>query len=368
MKKAYRIALVFGGRSGEHEVSLSSARSFLDALEPSRFAVSLFGVSPAGLWLGGPDALAALEERARRGCATEADTERDWPGLLIDPPHPVPRGPGHALEGVDAVFNLIHGTHGEDGCLQGLFELADVPYVGAGVAGSAVAMDKLLAKAVLRDAGLEVGNFLGVARRRLEDDEAGVIAELERQLRYPMFVKPANLGSSVGISRARDAAGLAAALKLAAVYDRRLIVEEAVEGHEIECAVLGNDEPVASVAGEIRPANEFYDYDAKYVDDSELLIPAPCLDDTAQAEVKRLALAAFRALDIAGMARVDFFYERPSGRLILNEVNTIPGFTPISMYPKLLVADGLEYNDLVERLVELALERHAEVQRNLRHR
>jgi D-alanine-D-alanine ligase len=375
MTKRYRLALVFGGRSGEHEVSLSSARSFLDAVDPERFDVLQIGITLSGRWFTGPNILEQLADRARLGTVPGEGLPEEWVGLTpvapLPEPRDIPRPPGrsHPLTEVDTVFNLVHGSYGEDGCLQGLFELVDVPYVGAGVAGSAAAMDKLLAKAVLRDAGLEVGDFEPVLRRELENDRRAVIDLLEVRLPYPMFVKPANLGSSVGVRKAEDRRRLGAALDYAAAFDRRIIVERAVTGDEIECAVLGNDAPRASVAGEIRPANEFYDYDAKYVDDSELLIPAPCLDESGQAEVRRLALAAFRALDIAGMARVDFFRERSTGRFIVNEVNTLPGFTPISMYPKLWVADGLEYNELVARLVELALERHADRRRNLhRHR
>jgi D-alanine-D-alanine ligase len=365
--KKIRIALVFGGRSGEHEVSLTSARSFIEALDPERFQIIPVGITKQGRWLAGPRILEELENRADflpkgRPDPPPADVTSATPlpepvGGTANPPRPFAEA--------DVVFNLIHGTYGEDGCLQGLFELADLPYVGAGVLGSALAMDKLAAKAVLAASGLPVGPYLGLTRAELETNPEEARGRIEARIEYPLFVKPANLGSSVGVTKVHDQSELAAALELAASFDRRIIVEQAVEGREIECAVLGNDDPEASVPGEILPAREFYDYDAKYVEDSELLIPAP-LTTAQAAEVRRLAVAAFKALDVAGMARVDLFLERATDRLLINEVNTIPGFTPISMYPKLWVASGLSYNDLVARLVELALERHRDRHRTRR--
>ncbi len=362
-----RIALVFGGRSGEHEVSLTSARSFIEALDPARFTVIPVGVTQEGLWLAGPGILAELESRV--GLLPKGVT--DPPPADISPATPLPEPAGATVNApksfteADVVFPLIHGTYGEDGCLQGLFELADLPYVGAGVLGSALAMDKLAAKAVLTAAGLPVGPHLGLTRAGLEADPEGVKIRIEAKLTYPLFVKPANLGSSVGITKVHDASELATAYAFAASYDRRIIVEQGIEGREIECAVLGNDSPEASVPGEIVPAREFYDYDAKYVEDSRLLIPAP-LTTAQTTEAKRLTLAAFKALDVSGMARVDLFLERGTGRFLISEVNTIPGFTPISMYPKLWAASGLGYNELVARLVELALERHRDRRRTRR--
>ncbi len=365
--KKIRIALIFGGRSGEHEVSLISARSFIEALDPARFTVIPVGITQEGLWLAGPGILEELEKRADflpKGKPGPPTTD-------ISPATPMPEPAGETANlpqpfaEADVVFPLIHGTYGEDGCLQGLFELADLPYVGAGVLGSALAMDKLAAKAVLTAAGLPLGSYLGLTRAELEADLEGVKIRIEAKLTYPLFVKPANLGSSVGITKVHDASELATACKLAASYDRRIIVEKGIEGREIECAVLGNDSPEASVPGEIVPAREFYDYDAKYVEDSRLLIPAP-LTHAQTTEARRLALEAFTALDISGMSRVDLFLERATERFLVNEVNTIPGFTPISMYPKLWVASGLSYNDLVARLVELALERHRDRRRTRR--
>ncbi len=366
MMKKIKIALVFGGRSGEHEVSLTSARSFIEALDPDRFTVIPIGITREGRWLAGPGILDKLESRVdflpRRGKDPNAGLT---PAIPLPEPIDENADPSSPFAEADVVFPIIHGTYGEDGCLQGLFELAEVPYVGAGVLGSALAMDKLAAKAVLSAAGLPVGPHLGLTRVELEADPAGVARRVEAALSYPLFVKPANLGSSVGITKVHGPAELTGALELAASYDRRVIVEAGLDAREIECAVLGNDAPEASVPGEILPAREFYDYDAKYVDDSELVIPAPLTPDQT-AEARRLAVAAFKALDVSGMARVDLFLERAGGRFYVNEVNTIPGFTPISMYPKLWVASGLDYNDMVSRLVELALERHRDRRRTRR--
>jgi D-alanine-D-alanine ligase len=364
--KKIKIALVFGGRSGEHEVSLTSARSFIEALDPDRFTVIPIGITKRGRWLAGPGILEKLESRVdflpRHGKKADPDVT---PATPLPEPADEPGALPAPFAEADVVFPLVHGTYGEDGCLQGLFELADLPYVGAGVLGSALAMDKLAAKAVLSAAGLPVGPHLGLTRAELEENPSEVARKIEAALAYPLFVKPANLGSSVGITKVHGPRELAKALELAASYDRRVIVEGGLDAREIECAVLGNDAPEASVPGEILPAREFYDYDAKYVEDSELLIPAPIPPDRT-AEARRLAVAAFKALDVSGMARVDLFLERASGRLYVNEVNTIPGFTPISMYPKLWVASGLGYNDLVARLVELALERHRDRRRTRR--
>ncbi len=364
--KKIRIALVFGGRSGEHEVSLTSARSFIEALDPERFTIIPVGITKRGRWLAGPGILEMLESRV--DFLPHAGKKAD-PDVTSATPLPEPIGdtadPASPFAGADVVFPIVHGTYGEDGCLQGLFELAEVPYVGAGVLGSALAMDKLAAKAVLSAAGLPLGPYRGLTRAELEADPSGVARKIEAALSYPLFIKPANLGSSVGITKVHGPSELAGALALAAAYDRRVIVEAGLDAREIECAVLGNDAPEASVPGEILPAREFYDYDAKYVEDSELLIPAPLTPDQT-AEARRLAVAAFKALDVSGMARVDLFLERASERFYVNEVNTIPGFTPISMYPKLWVASGLDYNDLVSRLVELALERHRDRRRTRR--
>ena len=261
---------------------------------------------------------------------------------------------------LDVVFPVVHGTGGEDGSLQGLLELADIPYVGAGVAGSALGMDKAVMKALFRDAGLPIVDYRVFLRRDLKQGLERLVRAVEEAFGYPCFVKPANGGSSVGVSKARDARDLAAALELAGRYDRKILVERAIDAREIECSVLGNDAPEASVPGEIVPANEFYDYRSKYIDPgSRLLIPAPITDDQAR-RIRELAIKAFRALDLCGMARADFFLDRTTEAIFVSEVNTIPGFTPISMYPKLWEASGLPFPALVDRLIQLALERHAE--------
>jgi D-alanine-D-alanine ligase len=268
---------------------------------------------------------------------------------------------GAAME-LDVVFPVVHGGHGEDGTLQGLLELAEIPYVGAGVMASAVGMDKDLMKRVFREAGLPVVSTRTLLRRDWERDRGAREKELSADLGYPCFVKPANTGSSVGITKAHDSRELERGMDLAFRYDRKAVVEAAVDAREIECSVLGNDDPAASVVGEIIPCNEFYDYEAKYLaDGSRLIIPAEIPDGVAE-EVRRIAVAAFRAVDGAGMARVDFFLDRRTGALFLNELNTIPGFTPISMYPKLWGATGIPYPDLLDRLIALALERHRDRQ------
>jgi D-alanine-D-alanine ligase len=360
------VAVLFGGRSGEHEVSLRSARSVMAALDPDKYEIHPVGISKAGKWLTGPDPMATL---SAGDPAEEAAPEREG-GAACTSVATRPGGelvPG-AISGrfpeVDVVFPVLHGTFGEDGSVQGVFELADMPYVGAGVLGSAVGMDKIVQKAVLRANGLPVVDYMDVLRSRWVADPEGVLIEVEARFAYPLFVKPANLGSSVGVSKAHNRAELRAALDLAARFDRRLLVEVGVNAREIECSVLGNDDPIASVPGEVVPSNEFYDYRAKYVDDaSALLVPAP-LDEEMTALVRDLAVRAFRAIDAAGMARVDFFLCRDTGRVYINELNTIPGFTDISMYPKLWEASGLPYPALLDRLIALALERQADKRRS----
>ncbi len=349
-----RIGIIFGGRSGEHEVSLRSAQSVVAAFDPDRYEVVLIGIDKRGHWLLGEHSALLLQ-----GGAGSASTE-----LLAQatPAELVPQG--ESLRQIDAIFPVLHGPLGEDGTVQGLLELADLPYVGCGVMASAVAMDKAISKAVFNAAGLPQVPYQVFKRARWEIDRSGMLDEVERLLAYPVFVKPANLGSSVGISKAKDRDELARALDEAARYDRKLIVEQGIDAREIEVSVLGNDDPIASVPGEIVPCREFYDYAAKYVEpDSELLIPAP-LTAAQAAAVRQLAVQAFLAIDAAGMARVDFLLDRQSGQLFLNEVNTIPGFTSISMYPKLWEASGLSFSSLVDRLVNLALERHGDKSRS----
>jgi len=352
-----RVVILFGGRSAEHEVSCASARSVMDALDPERYEAVPIGVTKDGRWElmpGGPPVLPAAG--APLPAVTEASGEEV--ALAQDPgARALVAGDGSRTE-IDVVFPVIHGPFGEDGSIQGFLEMAGVPYVGAGVLGSALGMDKVVQKVLFAAAGIPVVAFEPVHEREWEEDPDPVEARAEH-LGYPLFAKPAALGSSVGISKVHEPGELRGALALAFTYGRKAVLERSVEGcREIECAVLGNDDPVASIAGEIVPKHEFYSYEAKYLDEegSDLLIPAELPPDTLD-EIRRLSVAAFRAIDCAGMARVDFFLS-PQGDVYLNEVNTIPGFTKISMYPKLWEASGVPYPELIDRLVELAIERH----------
>jgi len=342
--KKTRVGVIFGGRSGEHEVSLRSAESVIRSLDPSKYEVVPIAITHEGRWLGTRDAMKLLSP----GEAIQAALKTGEPMAVV--PEPQRNG------AVDVFFPIVHGTYGEDGTIQGLLELAGVPYVGAGVLGSAVGMDKDVMKRLLREAGLPVGDFWVT---RAKDIEA-FIRQFGKELPYPVFVKPANLGSSVGITKAHNVGELPAAIAFAAEFDRKIIIEKGIDAREIEISVLGNDELKASIPGEIIPSREFYDYQAKYVDDdSRLIIPAP-LSEQQVRQAQDLAIRSFQALDCSGMARVDLFLEKPTGKFLVNEINTLPGFTSISMYPKLWEATGLAYADLVDRLITLAVERHAE--------
>lgn len=348
-----RIAVLFGGRSGEHEVSLVSAESVMNALDPLCYDIIPVGIDKRGRWWTGAGALELL--RTGAGDCTPC-TLAPEPGrglLLFD------EAGAHTLP-IDVMFPVLHGTYGEDGSMQGLFELANIAYVGAGVAASAVAMDKVLQKRLHREAGLPIAPFLSFSSSQVRLNASELAPRIIETLGVPLFVKPPNLGSSVGISKARTVEELVTAMLLAAEYDTQVLVEHAVpEAREIEVAVLGNEHPVASIPGEVVPGNEFYDYDAKYVDGNSLLhIPAD-LDTETVERVRNMAVDAFTALACEGMARVDFLLSRSTGELVVNEVNTIPGFTSISMYPKLFEATGLPYAELLDRLIELAGERHS---------
>lgn len=357
------VVVLFGGRSGEHEVSLMSAKSLLSVLDPARYAVTQVGITHEGEWLTGADAHAAFE----RG-----DTSSLTPCVIFPDPSVsglyARREKGCVkLSDIDVVFPVLHGTYGEDGTLQGLLELADLAYVGAGVTGSAVGMDKGVFKDVMRANDIPVVESIVLLRSEIEADMEAAIRRAQAVGAYPLFVKPANLGSSVGVCKCNNPSDLQEGLLEAARFDRRVLVERGVVGaREIEVSVLGNDAPQASVPGEILPSREFYSYESKYLDGtSGLLIPAPLPEGTAE-RVRALAVRAYQAVDCAGMARADFFVEKDSGRVYLNEINTIPGFTAISMYPKLWEASGLSYARLVDRLIELALERKAERDRTER--
>lgn len=391
--KKLRVGVLFGGRSGEHEVSLLSAASVVEALDKTKYEVVPIGITREGRWLTadhaerllhgkGPSAPGAQRRHLRAG---DPEATPGFALLAKGESIMVPPVPGTELQAfssdalhrrvsdraidVDIVFPVLHGTFGEDGTIQGLLELADIAYVGAGVLGSAAGMDKAVMKELFRAAGLPIVKHVTVLRKQWEDGPQRARRSIESALKYPIFVKPANLGSSVGISKVRERGELDAAMNEAAKFDRKLVVEQGVGGkkgraREIECSVLGNDEPQASVAGEIVPSAEFYDYAAKYVDEgSQLLIPAK-LTRAQQKQVQQLAVRAFLAVDCSGLARVDFLGDPRTGRIFVNEINTMPGFTSISMYPKLWAASGVPYPALLDRLVQLGLERHAEKKRN----
>ena len=349
--KKLRVGIIYGGKSGEHEVSIASAAAIFKHLDPERYEAVPIRIEKSGQWKLGAAVPKALS-------AAEVIRQRQTEALQTVEPSAVVAGTG-----IDVVFPVLHGPYGEDGTVQGLLELLNVPYVGAGVLGSAVGMDKAVMKTLFAARGLPVGPYIVVLRHEWAKDARGVAARVVSELRYPVFVKPANLGSSVGISKAKTESELSTAMTLALDYDRKIVIEAAVpNAREIECSVLGNDEPEASVPGEIIPSREFYDYEAKYLDEgSRSVIPAD-LPAAKAAEIRRLAVEAFRAVDCAGMARVDFLMARDTGETFLNEVNTIPGFTTISMYPQMWEASGLSYPALLDRLITLALERHAEKQ------
>ena len=347
-----RLAILYGGRSAEHQVSVVSARSVMEALDPDRFEVVPIAITREGAWLL-PDR-SPLELTAADGALPEV--EAAGKEVAVRPERGLAEaGPGP----VDVVFPILHGPFGEDGTVQGLFELADLPYVGSGVLASALAMDKAMAKVVLAQAGLPQAPYLVVPERDWRADPGRVAATVADRLAYPVFTKPARLGSSIGITKVKTPDALATGLAAAFAHDTKALVEQGVTARELECGVLGNDAPEASVVGEVVPGHEFYDFEAKYLDESlKLEIPAP-VPGTVRDRVRELSLRAFQALDCEGFARVDFFYEEATGRVLLNEVNTIPGFTPKSMFPMLWAASGLAYPDLVARLVDLATERHA---------
>ncbi len=390
--KKLRVGVLFGGRSGEHEVSLLSAASVLNAIDKDKYEVVPIGITKEGRWLTAEHAerlLAGKHEgrhlRAGDPEATPGAAVLEKGEAVVVPPEPVHRERGlvpfqsdaqvlarrasdRAIS-VDVIFPVLHGTFGEDGTIQGLLELADIPYVGAGVLGSAAGMDKDIMKSLFRAAGLPIVKHVTFLRSEWEANPKKVKKLVEKKLKYPVFVKPANLGSSVGITKAHDGKELPGCIEEAAKFDRKIIVEEGVGGkkkkaREIECSVLGNDQPEASVPGEIVPMKEFYDYAAKYLDEgSELVIPAK-LTKPETKKVKELAIGAFKAVDCSGLARVDFLMDPKTRKIYLNEINTMPGFTAISMYPKLWAATGLSYSDLIHRLIQLGLERHSEKMKN----
>jgi D-alanine-D-alanine ligase len=359
-----RVGVLFGGRSGEHEVSLRSAQSVMRALDPAKYEVVPIGITKDGRWIAadvGADALAS-------GRAVTLLPEPSQTGLMAveHPGKDLTSSNLSMMAELDVVFPVLHGPYGEDGTVQGLLELAGLPYVGAGVVGSAVGMDKAVFKQVMIAADLPVLPWVLCTRRQWLREPEVIVEAIEVSLAYPVFTKPANLGSSVGISKCRDRAELRAGLSEAARFDRRLVAEQGIHrARELEVSVLGNDDPLASVVGEIRPRREFYDYVAKYLtepgseEESELIIPAPLSPELGR-EVRELALRAYKAIDCAGLARVDLLLDDQNGAVYLNEINTIPGFTNISMYPKLWEASGISYGELLDRLIDLALDRQRE--------
>ena len=389
MAKKLRVGVLFGGRSGEHEVSLLSAASILKAIDRSKFDVVPIGITKEGRWLAAGDAAGLLAggesaeaRRLRAGDPAATPGARllqdGMPMLMAPEPAAIARFSeslkrrvSDKSSSLDVVFPVLHGTFGEDGTIQGLFELAGIAYVGSGVLGSSAGMDKDVMKRLFAQAGLPIVKHVTVLRSEWEKSPRKAIAQIEAALKYPLFVKPANLGSSVGISKAHDRKELGPALDEAAKYDRKLVVEQGVGGQksrarELEVGVLGNDDPKASVVGEIIPGKEFYDYEAKYLSEGSVpVIPAKITREEAK-RIREMAVAAFRACDLSGLARVDFLME-PDGkrRIYLNEVNTLPGFTQISMYPKLWEAAGIPYTELITQLIELALERHEDRNRNV---
>ncbi|MGA2503755.1 MAG: D-alanine--D-alanine ligase family protein [Anaerolineales bacterium] len=371
MGNKLRIAVLFGGRSGEHEVSLMSARSVLSALDPEKYEITQIGITKEGVWLTGENILEALSKNQ-----TE-DNNLNQVIIIPDQYH------NHIWEiqnkkspwnltlkaDVDVVFPVLHGTFGEDGTLQGLLELADLAYVGAGVTGSAVGMDKGIFKDVMRANNIPTAASVIVLRSEIEKNIQNVIQKAETVAPYPLFVKPANLGSSVGISKCTSKSDLGEGLLEAAMYDRRVLVERGVNAREIEVSVLGNDIPMVSVPGEVLPSREFYSYESKYIDGTSGLVIPATLPPVIAENIRQMAVTAYKATDCAGMARVDFFVEKGTDEIYLNELNTIPGFTSISMYPKLWEASGISYPKLVDRLVELAIERKTDrdhTERNFR--
>lgn len=352
-----KVAVFFGGRSGEHVVSLRSAASIMQAIDPSEYEIVPVGITREGQWITGPDAWSALWENRQ--------PEKAWPAVMLaDPRQPgllVQNGSSSdhwVFESLDLAFPVLHGTYGEDGTIQGLFEMAGLPYVGSGVLASSTGMDKVFMKILFRANGLPVAPYLYFYRWQWKGEEDQWVKRCESELGYPCFVKPANLGSSVGISKASTPANLQNAVEEALLYDDKVIIESFVEGREIECAVLGDIAAEASRPGEIIPCNDFYDYQAKYIDDrSELVVPvelAPQLEES----IREYSVKAFQAVEASGLARVDFFLSRQGQEIIINEINTLPGFTSISMYPKMWEATGVTYNELVSRLLKLARQRH----------
>lgn len=355
MGKRLNVAVIFGGKSGEHEVSLMSATNVLKAMDKEKYSIYMIGITKQGKWMTYKGEVDKIADGSWEKEAAEMDREETI-NLLFSKLFK-----GEAESRIDVVFPVLHGPNGEDGTIQGLFEMLDVSYVGCSVTASALGMDKGFSKQLFKDAGLPVGEYAVVLKADIEKDIASIKGMVEDKFTYPVFVKPVNMGSSVGITKAHNGEELIRGLKDACKYDRKVMIEENINCREFECAVLGNNDPVASGVGEIIPSREFYDYEAKYFDDgkSVLVIPAQ-LPDSKIEEFREAAVKAYKALDCCGMARVDFFLDKETDKIYINELNTIPGFTKISMYPKLWDAAGVSYSNLIDKLIDLAVERHNE--------
>ncbi|MDO9545743.1 MAG: D-alanine--D-alanine ligase family protein [Pelolinea sp.] len=360
MKTKIKLGVIFGGRSGEHEVSLMSARSVLSVLDVEKYDITQIGIDHEGKWWSGPNTLEALEKGSIGNLSRVFLLPEPGKTVLYKRENNGEVESIQPLQELDVIFPVLHGTFGEDGTLQGFFEMADIAYVGAGVLGSSVGMDKSVFKDVMRSNEIPVVDWITCTRKDVENDIQTIIEKCESQLSYPLFVKPANLGSSVGITKVKNRSDLLEGIMEAARYDRRILIERGVNAREIEVSVIGNEDCRASIPGEINPSDEFYSYNAKYHDgDSELYIPAPIPEELTK-RVQELAVKTYKAIDCAGLSRVDFLLDKDTDELFINEVNTIPGFTTISMYPKLWDADGLSYSKLIDELIELAFERKME--------
>ncbi len=360
-----KVGLIFGGRSGEHEVSFCSASSIIKAIDKDKYTVVPIGITKEGRWISPQDSELALQSGRIEGKNTVILLNDPCGRALVRIDNNQRLDKSSALERLDLIFSVLHGPYGEDGTVQGLLELADIPYVGAGVAASAISMDKDLMKIIFEQKNLPILKWLTIKRKEWKKDKEKILSLIQNGFEYPLFVKPTNLGSSVGITKAHKKEELEKAIDLASSYDRKILIEEGLEEvREIECSVLGNDEPRASVVGEVKPAGEFYDYDSKYIDkETQLIVPAD-LPDGVSRKVQEIALRAFKAVDAAGMARVDFFVSKKENKIYLSEINTIPGFTSVSMYPRLWEASGVSYPELIDRLIQLALERHQDKNQN----
>lgn len=360
-----KVGLIFGGRSGEHEVSFCSASSIIKAIDKDKYTVVPIGITKKGRWISPQDSELALQSGRIEGKNTVILLNDPSGRALIRIDNNQRLDRSLALERLDLIFSVLHGPYGEDGTVQGLLELADIPYVGAGVAASAISMDKDLMKIIFKQSDLPILKWITIKRKEWQKDKEKILSIIQNNFEYPLFVKPTNLGSSVGITKVHKKEELDKAINLAASYDRKILIEEGLEEvREIECGVLGNDEPQVSVVGEVRPAGEFYDYDSKYIDEKTQLIVPTDLPEEVSRKVQQIALLAFKAVDAAGMARIDFFVSKKENKIYLSEINTIPGFTSVSMYPRLWEASGIPYSDLIDQLIQMALERHQDKKQN----